>query len=80
MHRKGLYPIDAFPKALGSEAAGEIVALPTDEKILTDEEYNLRKFAVGGKVAAVRLSTCTLLACCGRTCLLLSCKLAMSAV
>ena len=52
VHRKGLYPIDAFPKALGSEAAGEIVALPTDEKVLNDEEYNLRKFAVGGKVAA----------------------------
>ena len=63
MHRKGLYPIDAFPKALGSEAAGEIVALPTDEKVLSDEEYKLRKFAVGGKVAAVRLSTCILLVC-----------------
>ena len=53
--RKGLYPIDSFPKALGSEAAGEIVALPTDEKILNDEEFKLRKFAVGGKVAVVRL-------------------------
>ncbi|KAI0711151.1 NAD-P-binding protein [Cerioporus squamosus] len=49
--RKGLYPIESFPRALGSEAAGEIVALPTDEKVLNDEEFKLRKFAVGGKVA-----------------------------
>ncbi|RPD65638.1 NAD-P-binding protein [Lentinus tigrinus ALCF2SS1-7] len=51
-YRKGLYPIASFPKPLGSEAAGEIVALPTDEAVLNDEEYKLRKFALGGKVAA----------------------------
>ncbi len=54
LFRKGLYPINSFPSALGSEAAGEIVALPTDEKVLNDEEFKLRKFAVGGKAAVVR--------------------------
>ena len=73
VHRKGLYPIDAFPKALGSEAAGEIVALPTNEKILNDAEYKLRNFAVGGKVAAVRLSTCIFLVFCASTSRSMSC-------
>ena len=51
---KGLYPIQIFPHVLGSEAAGEIVALPTDPAVLADEEYKKRGFAVGGKVAVVR--------------------------
>ena len=54
--RKGLYPIRAFPQPLGTEAAGEIVALPTDEAVLADEEYKLRGFAVGVNVAVVRVS------------------------
>ncbi|KAI0635278.1 NAD-P-binding protein [Trametes polyzona] len=53
--RKGLYPISSFPQPLGTEAAGEIVALPTDDKILGDEEYKLRGFAVGKKVAVYGL-------------------------
>ena len=52
---KGLYPIQKYPHALGSEAAGEIVALPTDPAVLADEEYKKRGFAVGGKVAVVCL-------------------------
>lgn len=56
-YRKGLYPISAFPQPLGTEAAGEIVALPTDEKVLADEEYKLRGFAIGGKVAVYGLGT-----------------------
>ena len=54
VHRKGLYPIDAFPKALGSEAAGEIVALPTDASLLSNEEYQKRALQVGSRVSVVR--------------------------
>ncbi|EIW55614.1 NAD-P-binding protein [Trametes versicolor FP-101664 SS1] len=50
-YRKGLYPIAKFPQPLGTEAAGEIVGLPTDDAVLNDEEYKLRGFALGGKVA-----------------------------
>ncbi|KAI1798102.1 NAD(P)-binding protein [Ganoderma leucocontextum] len=53
--RKGLYPVAQFPLALGREAAGVIVALPTDENVLNNEEYKLRGLKVGGKVAG----TCT---------------------
>ena len=53
--RKGLYPISAFPQTLGSEAAGEVVALPTDEGVLADEEFKRRGLAVGAKVAVVRI-------------------------
>ncbi|KAI0336846.1 NAD-P-binding protein [Cubamyces sp. BRFM 1775] len=53
--RKGLYPISSFPQPLGTEAAGEIVGLPTDEKVLNDEEYKLRGFSLGGKVAVYGL-------------------------
>ena len=51
--RKGLYPISSFPQPLGTEAAGEIVGLPTEGKVLNDEEYKLRGFSLGGKVAVV---------------------------
>ncbi|KAI0746899.1 NAD-P-binding protein [Daedaleopsis nitida] len=50
--RKGLYPIKSLPTALGGEAAGEIVALPSDETVLGDKDYKLRGFKVGDKVAA----------------------------
>ncbi|KAI0777784.1 NAD-P-binding protein [Trametes elegans] len=53
-YRKGLYPIKSFPQPLGTEAAGEVVALPTDAGVLGDEEYKLRGFKVGGKVAVTR--------------------------
>ncbi|KAI0717237.1 NAD-P-binding protein [Cerioporus squamosus] len=45
------FPVSPPPKALGSEAAGIIVALPTDEAVLSNEEYKVRGFRVGGKVA-----------------------------
>jgi NADPH2:quinone reductase len=51
---KGLYPIKAFPAAVGMECAGVIAALPTDETITNSEEYKKRQFQVGSKVAAVR--------------------------
>jgi NADPH2:quinone reductase len=52
--RKGLYPVKDFPAVLGTEAAGVIAALPTDEAVLAHPEYKKRGFAVGGKVAVVR--------------------------
>ena len=53
--RKGAFPmpIPPLPQPLGSEAAGTIVALPTDESVLSDEEYKLRGFRLGAKVALV---------------------------
>lgn len=54
--RKGLYPIAKFPQPLGTEAAGEIVGLPTDDAVLNDEEFKLRGFALGGKVAIVGIT------------------------
>ncbi len=41
------------PKPLGGEAAGTIVALPTDEGVLSNEDYRARGFRVGDKVAIV---------------------------
>ncbi|RPD78426.1 NAD(P)-binding protein [Lentinus tigrinus ALCF2SS1-7] len=38
------------PKALGAEAAGTIVTLPTDESLLSSEDYKARGFHVGGRV------------------------------
>lgn len=54
--RKGLYPAKSFPLVLGMEASGTIAALPTDEKVLNDEEFKKRGFKVGSKVAVVSLS------------------------
>lgn len=51
--RKGLYKLDTLPFITGSEAAGIIVGLPTDEATLADEEYKKRAFSIGGKVAVV---------------------------
>ncbi|KAG9222271.1 hypothetical protein CCMSSC00406_0006568 [Pleurotus cornucopiae] len=50
-YRKGLYPLKSFPAVLGKETAGTIVALPTDEKVLNDPDYQARKYTIGGKVA-----------------------------
>ena len=52
---KGLYPVAQFPSILGREAAGVIIALPTDESVLNDEEYKLRGLKIGSKVAVVGL-------------------------
>jgi len=49
--RKGLYPAKSFPLTLGQEASGTIAALPTDEKVLNDEQYKKRGFKVGDRVA-----------------------------
>ncbi|RDX41041.1 NAD-P-binding protein [Lentinus brumalis] len=45
------FPSPPPPKPLGGEAAGTIVSLPTDEGVLSDEQYRARGFHVGGKVA-----------------------------
>ncbi|GBE89021.1 Probable quinone [Sparassis crispa] len=50
-YRKGLYPIKTFPFVVGSESAGTIAALPADQSVLADEEFKLREFKIGGKVA-----------------------------
>ncbi|CCL98150.1 uncharacterized protein FIBRA_00144 [Fibroporia radiculosa] len=50
-YRKGLYPAKSFPLVLGMEASGTIVGLPTDEKVLADEQYKKRMFKIGDKVA-----------------------------
>jgi NADPH2:quinone reductase len=39
---------------MGSEIAGTIVRLPTDEAVLSHPEYKKRNYAVGSKVSAVR--------------------------
>ncbi|KAI0936935.1 hypothetical protein AcV5_004952 [Taiwanofungus camphoratus] len=54
-YRKGLYPAKSFPLVLGMEASGTIAALPTDEKVLNDEEFKKRGFKVGSKVAVLNL-------------------------
>ena len=53
-YRSGLYKFKELPAVLGSEAAGTIVSLPTDQDILNNEIYNQQGFAVGGKVVVVR--------------------------
>ncbi|TFK78826.1 NAD-P-binding protein [Polyporus arcularius HHB13444] len=45
------FPVPPPPKPLGGEAAGTIVALPTDEGVLSNEDYRARGFRVGDKVA-----------------------------
>ena len=51
--RNGSYPLPTLPTALGVEAAGTIVALPTDEAVLTNEAFKMRGFEVGGKATFV---------------------------
>ena len=41
------------PKALGVEDAGTIIALPTAESVLLNEDVEPRGFRVGGRVAIV---------------------------
>ena len=52
--RSGLYKYKELPAVLGSEAAGIIVALPTDQDVLNNDTYKKQGFAIGGKVAVVR--------------------------
>ncbi|KAG7451752.1 NAD(P)-binding protein [Guyanagaster necrorhizus] len=49
-YRKGLYPIEKFPAVLGTESAGIIAALPTDETVLNDPDYKKRNYTIGSKV------------------------------
>ena len=51
--RSGLYPVP-LPATVGSEAAGVIVALPTDPAVLNHPEFKARRYSVGGKAIAVR--------------------------
>ena len=51
--REGSFPSPTLPFALGAEAAGTIVVLPTDETVLNSEAFRKRGFQVGGKVACV---------------------------
>ena len=53
-YRSGLYKFKSFPAVLGTEAAGTIVALPTDQDILNNEIFEKQGFAIGRKVVAVR--------------------------
>jgi hypothetical protein len=53
-YRSGLYKFKELPAVLGSEAAGTIVSLPTDQDVLNNETYKQQDFVVGGKVAVVR--------------------------
>ena len=39
---------------MGTEAAGVIVALPTDPAVLNHPEYKARCYAIGAKAIAVR--------------------------
>jgi Alcohol dehydrogenase GroES-like domain len=48
--RAGLYPNSSWPMILGNEAAGEVVQLPTDPKVLEDKWYKLGGYKIGTKV------------------------------
>ncbi|KAI0031978.1 NAD-P-binding protein [Vararia minispora EC-137] len=49
--RSGLYPAPFLPLPMTREASGVIVELPSDEALLQSEEFKLRGFKRGGKVA-----------------------------
>ncbi|KAI1785868.1 NAD-P-binding protein [Ganoderma leucocontextum] len=57
--RKGSFPLPHLPAALGVEAAGTIVALPTDETVLNSDAFRKHGFKVGGKVACIGLGAAT---------------------
>ena len=46
-----------LPAIVGSEGAGEIVALPTDPAVLNHPEYKARGYAIGEKAIVVRTIT-----------------------
>jgi len=48
--RGGVYTLP-LPLILGEESSGTIVALPTSESVLKSEQYTLRDFQVGDRVA-----------------------------
>jgi len=53
--RSGLYKFKELPAVLGSEAAGTIVSLPTDQDVLNNETYKQQNYVVGGKAAVTFL-------------------------
>lgn len=53
--RSGHYAASSFPIRLGAESAGVVVALPTDDSVLKDEEYKQRAFTEGAKVVVVSM-------------------------
>ncbi|KDR85579.1 hypothetical protein GALMADRAFT_53695 [Galerina marginata CBS 339.88] len=56
-YRQGLYKYQSFPAIIGKETAGTIVALPTDESVLSNETFKKQGYKVGGKVASDYLGT-----------------------
>lgn len=54
--RQGIYSANKpFPFAIGKEAAGTVVGLPTDSTVLDDPEYQKRGYKVGSRVAIEHL-------------------------
>lgn len=51
--RAGVYPVPSLPAALGQEAAGTVVALPSDEAVLSSEAFKSSGLEIGSKVACV---------------------------
>jgi len=49
-HRKGLYPAKTLPVLLGVEGTGEVVALPKEQDVLNDPEFQTRGYKLGGEV------------------------------
>ncbi|EGN93658.1 hypothetical protein SERLA73DRAFT_189395 [Serpula lacrymans var. lacrymans S7.3] len=56
-YRQGIYPVSSFPFVLGKETAGIVVALPTDDTVLSDPDYQKRGYRVGSRVGVDFLST-----------------------
>ncbi|KAF8913234.1 hypothetical protein CPB84DRAFT_1742588 [Gymnopilus junonius] len=50
-YRQGLYKYQSFPAVLGKETSGIIIALPTDESVLSNETFKKQGYKVGGKAA-----------------------------
>ncbi|KAJ3770773.1 NAD(P)-binding protein [Lentinula raphanica] len=55
--RQGLYPLDHFPATIGEEAAGIIVALPSDPEVLENPNYKRQRFEIGMSVAVTTMGT-----------------------
>jgi len=54
--RKGdPFPATTFPISLGMEGAGVVVALPEEQDVLDDAEYQTRGYKEGGAVLVVRI-------------------------
>jgi hypothetical protein len=51
--REGLYKYRQFPAVLGTETAGVVVELPTDESVINNETYKSKSLAIGCKVTSV---------------------------